>query len=71
MGTDDKINIMNAGAIDNSIWYFQAPQKFLGNVGIAYGGKLQFVQGAFSGDFSKLNGNVSPNTNKFLQRNFT
>jgi len=57
VATDDKINIASSGAADSSIWYFQAPSQFLGNIGISYGGQLQFTQGAFSGDFTKLNGN--------------
>lgn len=53
--TDDKVNL-GVGGIDSSLWYFVAPSKFLGNIGISYGGNLQFTMGAFSGDFSKLNG---------------
>ena len=65
VATDDKINIQNAGGVDNSLWYFQAPQKFLGNIGIAYGGLLKFIQGAFSGDFTKLNSNVCPSLTRY------
>jgi hypothetical protein len=32
-----------------------APSKFLGNLGIAYGGSIQFTLSSFSGDFSKMN----------------
>ena len=55
VGTDDKVNIRATGAPDQSLWYFVAPGKFLGNVGIAYGGSLQFSLASFSGDFTKLN----------------
>lgn len=55
VGTDDKVNVRAAGAPDQSLWYFVAPAKFLGNLGIAYGGSLQFSLASFSGDFSKLN----------------
>jgi len=55
VGTDDKVNVRATGAPDQSLWYFVAPGKFLGNVGIAYGGSLQFSLASFSGDFTKLN----------------
>ncbi len=55
-GADDKINVPYSGAADQSLWYFEAPSKFLGNWGISYGGELQFTLGSFSGDFSSLNG---------------
>jgi hypothetical protein len=57
-GTDEKINILKAGTFspDQSLWYFNAPSKFLGNFGIAYGGSLQFTLSGFSGDFMKTNG---------------
>jgi predicted cupin superfamily sugar epimerase len=32
---------------DSSIWYFSAPQKFLGDKRSAYGGELQFKLGFF------------------------
>lgn len=56
-GMDNKINIASSSSIDASLWYFEAPAKYLGNKGIAYGGSIQFTLGSFSGDFSKLNGN--------------
>eukprot|EP01034_Spumella_vulgaris_P026225 gene26225-32766_t len=56
IGLDELINIERSGATDQSLWYFDAPSKFSGNLGIAYGGTLQFTLGAFSGDFSQLNG---------------
>lgn len=55
-GKDDKINAASSGAPDTSLWYFRAPEKFSGNLGNAYGGNLQFMQGSYSGDFSKKNG---------------
>jgi hypothetical protein len=55
VGSDNLINIEYSGATDQSLWYFEAPSKFSGNHGIAYGGDLQFTLGAFSGDFSQLN----------------
>lgn len=60
--TDDKINILKAGSNspDQSLWYFSAPSKFLGNQGISYGGILQFTLSGFSGDFSTSNGNNVP-----------
>jgi hypothetical protein len=58
MGTDDKINVQGSGGIDTSLWFFNAPQKFLGNKGIAYGGSLQFTVSGFSGDFNDTNGDA-------------
>lgn len=55
LGTEDKVNVRASGAADQSLWYFVAPSKFLGNLGISYGGQLQFSLSAFSGDFSKGN----------------
>jgi hypothetical protein len=37
--------------MDHSMWYFDAPSKFTGDKGIAYGGAIEFTVGAFSGDF--------------------
>jgi hypothetical protein len=55
LGTEDKVNVQATGLPDQSLWYFVAPQKFLGNQGIAYGGSLQFTLASFSGDFANLN----------------
>eukprot|EP01039_Chlorochromonas_danica_P003028 gene3028-3303_t len=55
MGNDDLINVASSSSPDKDLWYFQAPDKFLGNVGIAYGGTLSFSLAAFSGDFQTLN----------------
>lgn len=50
---DDKIDVTGAGEqeMDHSMWYFDAPSKFTGDKGIAYGGAIEFTVGAFSGDF--------------------
>jgi len=54
-GADDLINVASSTSPDNSLWYFEAPSRFHGNQGIAYGGFLSFSIAAFSGDFSSLN----------------
>ena len=46
----------NDNSIDHSLWYFQAPSKYLGNLGISYKGYLKFTLGSFSGNFSQING---------------
>ena len=51
-GSDDLINIDQKTQIDQSLWYFEAPNSFLGNQGIAYKGALKFTLGAFSGNFT-------------------
>ncbi|CAM9769139.1 unnamed protein product, partial [Phaeothamnion confervicola] len=45
---------------DRSLWHFRAPAEFSGNLGIAYGGTLEFDLSSFAGDFSagNLNGGV-------------
>ena len=58
-GADDKINIDTDGEADQSLWYFSAPARYLGNQGISYKGNLKFTLGAFSGNFSRTNGDVS------------
>mmetsp|Transcript_779 Transcript_779/g.1293 ORF Transcript_779/g.1293 Transcript_779/m.1293 type:complete len:362 (-) Transcript_779:95-1180(-) len=55
IGTDDKINVDSSDSQDMSLWYFDAPESYLGNMGIAYGGSFEFTVAAFSGDFSQLN----------------
>lgn len=58
-GVDDKINVDNSlSPVDKSLWYFQAPSQFLGNLGISYGGSFKFTLGSFSGDFSRTNGDA-------------
>jgi len=60
LSSDDKIDVQAANADDTSLWYFNSPTKFLGDMGIAYNGALQFTMSAFSGDFDKSNGGSSP-----------
>jgi len=55
IGTDDKISVNRDGGEDNALWYFQAPDSFLKNKGVTYGGRISFTLGAFSGDFQSLN----------------
>ena len=53
-GSDDLINTSSIkNKIDKSLWYFEAPSKFIGNIEVAYGGNIEFDIVAFSGDFSK------------------
>ena len=56
-GSDDTINIADVSGNDLNLWFFQAPSKFLGHQGIAYGGTLDFTLSSFYGDFAidKLN----------------
>lgn len=51
VGTDDLVNVDESGKTDSSLWYFEAPSKFHGNNGIAYGGSISFTIHSFSGDF--------------------
>lgn len=55
VGTEDSIDIPSAEGFDKQLWYFQAPSKFLGNLGIAYRGYISFSLTAISGDFSRMN----------------
>lgn len=48
-------------ANDFSLWYFDAPSKFTGHQGIAYGGALSFTLSSFTGDFSSSNLNTDTN----------
>jgi len=57
-GSDDTINSAAAGQPDKNLWYFNAPPKFLGHHGIAYGGSLQFTLSSFHGDFSAAKRNT-------------
>ena len=57
--TDDIINVQTTGGSDSSLWFFQAPPKYLGNFGISYGGHIRFTLVSFSGDFSRTNKNVN------------
>eukprot|EP00947_MAST-08B_sp_MAST-8B-sp1_P002883 g2883.t1 len=47
-GTEADINVDGNGH-DSSLWYFNAPAKFLGHKALAYGGTLVFSLAAFSG----------------------
>ena len=51
---DDIINHSKFGEQDKSLWYFNAPAKFLGNKGAAYGGHISFSIGLFAGDIASL-----------------
>ena len=53
LGTDDKINTERLS--DKSLFYFSAPQKFLNNQGISYGGVIRFTLGFLSGNFTQIN----------------
>lgn len=55
LGADNLVNVQTSSASDNSLWYFEAPTKFFGNKGIAYGGTFSFTIASFSGDFTALN----------------
>ena len=65
--SDTEINIISAGASDYSLWYFQAPSSSLGNLGMAYGGTLQFTLMAFAGDFAYLNADSVKNYTTYGQ----
>lgn len=51
---DEIINHSKFGEPDKSLWYFNAPAKFLGNKGAAYGGHISFSIGLFAGDIASL-----------------
>lgn len=51
---DEIINHSKFGEQDKSLWYFNAPAKFLGNKGAAYGGHISFSIGLFAGDIASL-----------------
>ena len=52
---DDIVNHSKFGEQDKSLWYFNAPAKFLGNKVAAYGGHISFAIGLFAGDIASLN----------------
>lgn len=56
---DDIINHSKFGDQDKSLWYFNAPAKFLGNKGAAYGGHISFSIGMFAGDIASLSKGVN------------
>jgi len=51
---DEIINHSKFGEQDKSLWYFNAPAKFLGNKGAAYGGHISFSISLFAGDIASL-----------------
>jgi hypothetical protein len=56
---DEIINHSKFGEQDKSLWYFNAPAKFLGNKGAAYGGHISFSIGLFAGDIASLSKGVN------------
>ena len=58
--SDNSINSDHASKSDQALWYFKAPDKFLGHHGIAYGGYLEFTLSSFQGDYSV--GNLNSGT---------
>lgn len=44
---------------DKALWYFNAPSKMLGNMGIAYGGYISFTISIFAGDMKQMNQGVN------------
>ncbi len=44
---------------DKALWYFNAPSKMLGNIGIAYGGHISFTISIFAGDLKQMNQGVN------------
>ena len=55
--TDNHVHISTTthSRKDKALWYFNAPSKMLGNMGIAYGGHISFVISIFAGDMKKMN----------------
>ena len=58
-GSENLVNINKYGETDKSLWFFNAPSKFLGNIGIAYGGDISFSISVLAGDINHLNRNVN------------
>jgi len=52
-GSDREINVASAGSLDQTLWMFHAPTAFTGNLGISYGGALEFTLAGLSGDFTQ------------------
>lgn len=44
---------------DKALWYFNAPSKMLGNMGMAYGGYISFTISIFAGDMKQMNQGVN------------
>jgi hypothetical protein len=61
-GVDDNANVLISETGESEInaarWYFSSPVKFKTNLGMSYGGFLNFTQIRIAGDFSNLNSNV-------------
>lgn len=57
--TDNIIHNRHFREPDKSLWYFNAPAKFLGNKGAAYGGHISFSISLFAGDIASLNRGVN------------
>jgi hypothetical protein len=56
---DNIVHNSKFGEPDKSLWYFNAPSKFLGNKGAAYGGHISFSISLFAGDIASLNKGVN------------
>ena len=56
---DDIVHNSNFGDQDKSLWYFNAPTKFMGNKGAAYGGHISFSIGLFAGDIASLSKGIN------------
>jgi hypothetical protein len=59
--TDNHVHISTTKHInrDKALWYFNAPSKMLGNLGIAYGGYISFTMSIFAGDMKQMNQGVN------------
>ena len=59
--TDNHVHISTTkhSQRDKALWYFNAPSKMLGNMGIAYGGYISFVMSIFAGDMKQMNQGVN------------
>jgi len=55
LATDAEIHTNKVSGDDDSRWYFVAPNKFLGNHAVAYGGQLTFSLASAAGDFGSAN----------------
>lgn len=53
--SDNLIHSTSFSNPDSSLWYFEAPSSFLGNLGMGYDGTFEFSFSLFSGDISLLN----------------
>jgi len=55
LATDAEIHTHKVTGDDDSRWYFVAPNKFLGNHAVSYGGELTFSMASAAGDFAAGN----------------